>query len=212
MSRSGRLWTVLAANLALVVGLVVVGLTAHSIGVYAEAADYLADAAVIGVSLLAIKLARRPPTRGRPQGYPRATRYAALANAGWLLILSLIVAGGAIDRLATGVPRVHGLPVLVVSSIASLVMLGGALLLGGEAKLDGAASEIDRHENLNMRAVLLETGADAAAAAGVAVTGAIILAAGGLFWLDPTVALLIAMVIAYQAARLLLGIGAALRS
>ena len=91
-------------------------------------------------------------------------------------------------------------------------MLGGALLLGGDPNLDEAASEIDRHGNLNIRAVLLEIGADAAAAAGVAVTGAIILAAGGLYWLDPTVALLIAMVIADQAARLLVGVGAALRS
>ncbi len=202
----------MAANLVLVLALVVVGLTAHSIGVYAEAADYLADAAAIAVSLLAIYLASRPPTPARPHGYPRATRYAAALNAGWLLLLSLLVAAGAVQRLATGIHPVHGLPVLVVSGIASLVMLGGALLLGGDAELQAGSSETENHDHLNVRAVFLDTAADAAAAGGVAVAGAAILASGGLYWLDPTVALIIASVIAYHAIRLLVRIGKALRS
>ena len=47
--------------------------------------------------------------------------------------------------------------------------------------------------------LLLDTVADAAAAAGVAVTGGIILATGGWYWLDPAVALVIAVVVAYHA-------------
>ena len=62
MSRTARLWVVLAADLALVAGLIVVGATAHSVGVWAEGADYAADAAAIGVALWAIRLARRPVT------------------------------------------------------------------------------------------------------------------------------------------------------
>ena len=73
------------------------------------------------------------------------------------------------------------------------VMLGGALLLGGDPD-DDAAHEHD----MSMRAVLLDTAADAVAAAGVAVTGAVILASGGNYWLDPLVALLIAAVVAWQ--------------
>jgi divalent metal cation (Fe/Co/Zn/Cd) transporter len=45
--------------------------------------------------------------------------------------------------------------------------------------------------------------ADSAAAAGVAVTGAVILAARGWYWLDPAVALTIAVVVAYHACRLI---------
>jgi len=52
---------------------VVVGLAAHSLAVLAAGLDYLADAAAIGVSLLAIWLAGRPPTAARPNGYPKAT-------------------------------------------------------------------------------------------------------------------------------------------
>jgi Co/Zn/Cd efflux system component len=45
---------VLALNLALVTALVITGLAARSLAVLAAGADYLADAAAIGVSLLAI--------------------------------------------------------------------------------------------------------------------------------------------------------------
>ena len=208
MSRSARLRVVLVLNLFLVTALVIVGLSAHSLGVLAEGADYLADAAAIGVSLLAIWLSGRPPTAARPHGYPKATAFAALVNGGWLLILTILVIGSAIGRLATGTHEVHGLPVLIVSGIAAVVMLGGALLLGG------GVNDLDDDDNgdLNMRAVLLDTAADAAAAAGVATTGAVILVVGGLYWLDPAVALVISVVIAYHAIRLLRQVRAALRA
>ena len=53
-----------------------------------------------------------------------------MVNAGWLLVLCLLVAASAVHRMVTGAREVHGLPVLVVSGIAAVVMLGGALLLG----------------------------------------------------------------------------------
>jgi cobalt-zinc-cadmium efflux system protein len=58
--------------------------------------------------------------------------------------------------------------------------------------------------------VLLDTIADAAAAAGVAAAGAVIYASHGLFWLDPAVALTIALVVGYHATRLLFQIRTAL--
>lgn len=188
-------------NLALVAGLVVVGLTAHSLAVLATGVDYLADAAAIGVSLLAIWLARRPVS------HQNATSIAALVNAGWLAVLNVLVAIAAIDRLVTGARQVDGLPVLIVSGTAAAVMLAGALILGGDLDDDD-----DGDGDLNVRAVLLDTAADAAAAAGVAVSGAIILATGGWYWLDPAVALAVAIVVGYHAAKLLRAIVSALRS
>lgn len=209
VSRSGRLRAVLAANLALVGALIGVGLVAHSLGVWAEGADYLADAAAIGVSLLAIRLASRPPSPRHPAGHPRATRYAAALNAGWLTTISVLVAGDAVYRLAVGVQRVHGLPVLVVSGVAALVMAGGAVLVGGD--IDDSPERDDDDGDLNIRAVLLDTAADAAAAAGVAVSGGVIYATGGNYWLDPTAALVISVVVAYHSLRLLARIVGSLR-
>ena len=199
MSRTQRLTVVLLLNLSLVAALVVVGLAAHSLAVFAAGADYLADAAAVGVSLLAIWLA------DRPRGSPNATKIAGLINAGWLLILNTGIAIAAIQHLAAGAHRVEGLPVLIVSAIAAVVMLAGALVLGGDADDD------DGEEDLNVKAVLLDTAADAAAV-GVAVSGAIILGAGGWYWLDPATALVIAVIVGYHALKQVRKITAALRS
>lgn len=201
MSRTRRLAVVLLLNLGLVAALVTVGLAAHSLAVLAAGTDYLADAAAIGVSLLAIWIAERP------RGHPKATTIAALVNAAWLLILNVAIIVTATQHLAAGAHRVEGLPVLIVSAVAAAVMLAGALVLGGDADDDD-----DETEDLNVKAVLLDTAADAAAAAGVAVSGAIILAAGGWYWLDPAVALVIAVIVGYHALKLTRKITAALRS
>jgi cobalt-zinc-cadmium efflux system protein len=190
MSRVQRLTVVLVLNLALVAGLAVVGVSAHSLGVLAEGGDYLLDAAGAGLALLAIRLS----ARRAPGGGLGPTGTAALVNAGWLLLLELIVAGAAIHRLATRTPAVHGLPVLVASGIAALVMTAGALVLRGD---DGD------ERDLSVAAVLLDTVADAAAAAGVAAAGAVILIRGGWYWLDPAVALTIAVLVAYHAVALI---------
>lgn len=187
-------------NLGLVTALLIVGLAAHSLAVFAAGADYLADAAAIGVSLLAIWLA------GRPRGNPNATNIAALLNAGWLLMLNIAIAAAAVQHLAVSVHRVEGLPVLIVSVVAAAVMVAGTLVL------KGADDDADGREDLNVKAVLLDTAADAAAAAGVAVSGTIILAVGGWYWLDPATALVIAVIVGYHAARLVRRIIGALRA
>jgi len=109
------------------------------------------------------------------------------------------VAFAALDRLVTGTITVDGLPVLLVSCIAALVMSSGALILQGDPE-DNAGEGQGR--DLSVAAILLDTIADAAAAAGVAAAGAIIMATGGWYWLDPAVALIIAIVVAYHALRL----------
>jgi cobalt-zinc-cadmium efflux system protein len=76
-------------------------------------------------------------------------------------------------------------------------MLVGAVILGGDEDDDP-----DQGGNLNMRAVLLDTLADSAAASAVAIVGTIILVTDGNFWLDPAVALLVSGVIAFYPLRL----------
>ncbi|MBS4728697.1 cation transporter [Mycobacterium sp. SM1] len=205
MSRPKRLMLVLALNLSLVAGLVAVGLSTHSLGILAAGGDYLADAAAIGLSLLAIWLSHRPPSSRRPGGYRNATEVAALVNGGWLLVLSVMVVATAIRRLVAGAPEIVALPVLIASAVAAVVMLAGVLILGGDVDREGGG------EDLNMKAVMLDTAADAAAAAGVAISGAVILVAGGWFWLDPVVALVIAAVVGYHAVNLLRKVLTALR-
>jgi cobalt-zinc-cadmium efflux system protein len=205
VSRAQRLVVVLALNLALFAALVITGIAAHSLGVLAEGGDYLLDTGAVAVALLALVLSRRPPTARRPSGYPNATNVAALVNAGWLLLLEVAVSAAALVRLATGAPEVHGLPVLVVSGIAAVIMTAGALILRGDTPGDAEG-------DLSIKAVLLDTAADAVAAAGVAAVGGIILVTGGWYWLDPAVALVIAVVVGCHALALVLKVLRRLRS
>jgi cobalt-zinc-cadmium efflux system protein len=202
---------VLVLNLGLVAALVIVGATARSVAVLAEGGDYLMDAAGVVVALLAIRASARSGARARPAGRLAATDLAALFNGGWLLLLEVLVAAAAAERLVTGTPEVHGLPVLVVSGAAALAMTAGALVLGADGGDDDADDRTEGRD-LSVAAVLLDTIADAAAAAGVAVTGGIILATGGWYWLDPAVAFVIAVVIGYHAVTLLRKVAGRVRS
>jgi cobalt-zinc-cadmium efflux system protein len=116
MSKDKRLSLVLGLNLSMVLALVIVGLAAHSLGVLAAAGDYVGDAAGVALSLAALRMSRHP------RGHPRATSYAALANAGFLLLVTAVVIFEALRRLIEGAPHVHGLPVIIVSLIAGVVM------------------------------------------------------------------------------------------
>jgi cobalt-zinc-cadmium efflux system protein len=117
----------------------------------------------------------------------------ALINGAALLAVSALVIVEAVDRVSSGTPAVQGVSVLIVSVISALVMLAGAAILGF-----GAGSE-----DLHMRSVLLDTLSDGAAAAAVAVAGAVIAVTQRFYWLDPTLAAIIAVVIAVAAINLL---------
>jgi len=189
---------VLALNAALILGLVAVGLMAHSVSVLAAAGDTVGDCLGLTLGLVAVTVRDRNP--GHPQAQ-RPIAIAALVNSCLLIVVTLSVVVESVARLLAGSPPVFGLPVIVVSVVTVLVMLAGALVLGRGAV----------EEDLHMRSVLLDALADAGAAAGVAVAGAVILLSGGLYWLDPALALAISAVIAAVAVRLMVKAIAALR-
>jgi len=198
LSQSGRLTVVLALNLALIGGLVAAGIMARSVSVLAAAGDTLADCVALALGLIAIAVRDRDPDR------PHATRpiaIAALVNATVLIMVTLSVGIEAVVRLRDGSPAVLGLPMALVSLVTLGVMIAGALVLGMSA----------RREDIHMKSVLVDTLADAAAAAGVLVAGSIIWVSRGLYWLDPVIALILAAVIGYTGIRLASQAVAALR-
>ncbi len=198
LSQRRRLAIVLALNLALIGGLVIVGITARSVGVLAAAGDTLADSVALVLGLIAVAL------RDRNADDPSANRpiaIVALINATLLIAVTVGVAVEAILRLIEGSPAVLGLPMAVVALITLVVMIAGALVLGLSA----------HREDIHMKSVLIDTLADAAAAAGVLATGIIIWATGGLYWLDPVIAIVLAAAIGYTGSRLAVQAVAALR-
>lgn len=194
-SQRRRLVILLVLNVAMIAGLVVVGLVTHSLGVLAAGGDYFADSAAILLGILAVTV------RDRNGPDSKAPAYVAAINASLLLVVSVTVVIEAIRRLVHGTPEIQGLPVLIISAIATVVMVAGVLVLG-----PGAG-----HEDLHMRSVLLDTAGDAVASAAVAISGAVIYFTGRFSWLDSVLSLIIGVVLGVAALRLLVAVARTLR-
>jgi len=153
-----------------------------SLVLLADAAHMAADAAGLGLSLLAAYVASRPPTARRTFGYARAEILAAMANAVLLLGMAAFIIVDAIRRLmappevSSGLIIVFGVIALVANAVSLL------LLRRGQA------------ESLNLRGAFLEVASDALGAVAVIVTG-VIIAATGFTRADPIASLAVGLLI-----------------
>ena len=100
--RRTALVSVGAACLLIVIKLVA-GIASSSLGLLAEAAHSGIDLAAALLTFFALSVAVRPADRGHPFGHGKAQNLAALAEAGFLIVISLVIAGFAIARLTGAV-------------------------------------------------------------------------------------------------------------
>lgn len=189
VGRERRLVIAIGLNVGIVVTQIVAGLAAGSLGLLADAAHNLTDVLAIGVSLVAVRLTRRPRTGQRSYGWHRATVLAALFNAASIIAVCAFVLVEAVDRLRDPQP-VEGGVVIVVASLGAVFNAIAAFVVH------------DRSGDLNMRGALLHLVSDAATSVAVAATGAVMLLTDGWYWLDPAVAVVISVLIGWQGWRL----------
>ena len=166
-----------------------------SAGHWASSSALLADAGhnlIDGLGLLAtgaaLWLGRLPPTPKFTYGLKTASSLAALANAGALAAVVVLVAIGSFRRLSTPQPSI-GAAVMAVA-------LAGALVNGGCAAIVAGGREKD----LNRRAAFWHMLADMMVSAAVALSGLIGWLTGWL-WVDPLCSLGLSLVLAGAAAR-----------
>jgi cobalt-zinc-cadmium efflux system protein len=192
MDRTRRLTVSLILNTGLVVVQVGFGLVAHSTGLLADAGHNLADVGALVFSLVAVRLALRPPSAERSFGNHRATILAALANASLIAVVTVLIVIDSVHRL--GHPEsVHAGVVVVVAAIGLVVNGLAALILR------------DGTDDLNMRSALLHMAGDALASLAVMAAGVALLFAPSATWLDPVSALVVALIIVYQTGRVFRG-------
>jgi cobalt-zinc-cadmium efflux system protein len=192
MDRTRRLAVSLALNVGLVVVQVVFGVIAHSSGLLADAGHNLADVGALILSLVAVRMALRPPSAERSFGNHRGTILAALANASLIAVVTVLIVIDSVHRLGHPQP-VHAGIVVVVASLALAVNGIAALVLR------------DRSNDLNMRSAVLHLVGDALASLAVVLAGVVLLFAPSASWLDPASALVVAAIIVYQAYQLFRG-------
>jgi len=185
-----RLALALGLIAALMCGEVVSGVVAHSLALLSDAAHMLTDAAAIGVSLAALRLARRPAAGAMTYGLRRVEVLAAQANGVTLLVLALLISYEAVRRLVTP-PHVH--PALVLA----VALAGIVTNLAATAALAGA----DR-SSLNVEGSFQHVLTDLFAFIGTAIAAAVIMATG-FERADPIASLLVSALMLRSAARLL---------
>lgn len=160
----------LAIALSLIVGLMIVevavGVLSHSLALLSDAAHMLTDAAALGMSLYALKLAARPAKGAMTYGFKRAEILSAQVNGATLLVLGLLIVYEGVNRLLSP-PHVAGLAVLLVALLGVLVNLLATYTL----------SKANR-DSMNIEGAFQHILTDLAAFIATAVAGAIILATG----------------------------------
>ncbi|MET7733366.1 cation diffusion facilitator family transporter [Streptomyces sp. NPDC005402] len=186
----GTLRVALSITLTVMVVEIVGGIVADSLALVADAAHMATDALGLGMALLAIHFANRPPTGNRTFGYARAEILAALANCLLLLGVGGYVLYEAIQRFVTPADTEGGLTIVfgAIGLVANMISL--TLLMRGQK------------ESLNVRGAFLEVAADALGSLAVIVSAAVILTTG---WqaADPIASLVIGVMIVPRTFKLL---------
>ncbi|MDT0569505.1 cation diffusion facilitator family transporter [Streptomyces sp. DSM 3412] len=186
----GRLRIALSITLTVMVVEIVGGVLADSLALIADAAHMATDAVGLGMALLAIHFANRPPSGNRTFGYARAEILAALANCLLLLGVGGYVLYEAIQRFVTPVETEGGLTVVfgAIGLVANMISL--TLLMRGQK------------ESLNVRGAFLEVAADALGSLAVIISATVILLTG---WqaADPIASLIIGLMIVPRTVKLL---------
>jgi cobalt-zinc-cadmium efflux system protein len=186
---STRLTWVLVLTATFMVAEVIGGVLSNSLALLADAGHMFTDVAALGLSVFAIRLARRPPSARRTYGYVRFEILAALVNGAALLVISGLIVVEAWKRLHEPF-EIDGSIMLSVASAGLVVNAIGAFLLHGHA-----------HDNLNVRGAYLHVLGDLLGSVG-AITAGIIVITTGWTAVDPLASVAIALLILFSAWRL----------
>ena len=185
---SGRLRTALALTLAILVVELAGGIWSHSLALLSDAGHVTTDIFALGLAWFAVEQTRRPADAQRTFGYHRAGILAAAANGVTLIVLVVVIAAEAAQRLLHPEPVQGG--VVIVSA-----------LVGVGVNAYVALSFRAQGENLNIRAAILHAVGDLLASIGVIVAGVVILFTGWTY-ADPLVSVLIAALIGWNALKI----------
>lgn len=190
MRHRGRLGVVFGITLAIVIANVAGAFWSGSLALLAEAGHMAADAAGIGLSLLAVWFAGRPASSRRTFGYQRAEILAATANAVLLFAMAGFVLYEAVRRL-TEPPDVSG----------GLMIIFGLLALAGNTT-SMLVLRRGQKASLNVRGAFLEVFSDMLGGAAIVVS-AVVLWTTGFARADAIVAAMIGLLILPRTWKLL---------
>ncbi|MBM4432428.1 MAG: cation transporter [Chloroflexi bacterium] len=186
---SRRLKIALVIVLTIMVAEVVGGVLSNSLALLGDAGHMLVDTLALGMSLLAIRIARRPATATRTYGYYRVEIMTALGNGVILVLVAAYIFYQAYHRFLDP-PEVQTTLMLAVAAVGLGANFIGIHLLRGVSR-----------GSLVVKAAFLHVLGDTISSVGVIVAG-VIIAVTGLKIVDPIIAIVIGCIILWGAVRL----------
>ena len=174
------LWWAFGLTTVFLVAEVVGGLMTNSLALLSDAAHMGTDVIALAISLVAVRLSRRPPDAKRTYGYARLEAIGALINGGMLFLVAGYILWEAVGRFRAP-PPVASTGMLVIAALGLAVnLISMRLLKAGSG------------ESLNVKGAYREVWADMLGSLGV-IVGAVIIMATNWTLADPIIAVLIGL-------------------
>ncbi len=174
------LWWALGLTATFLVAEVIGGLLTNSLALLSDAAHMATDVIALTISLVAVRLSRRPPDAKRTYGYARMEAIGALVNGGMLFLVAGYILWEAVGRFSEP-PSVASNGMLVIAALGLVInLIAMRLLKAGSG------------ESLNVKGAYLEVWADMLGSVGV-IIGALIIQFTGFYIADPIIAVLIGL-------------------
>lgn len=174
------LWWAFGLTATFLIAEVIGGLVTNSLALLSDAAHMMTDVIALAISLVAVRLSRRPPDAKRTYGYARMEAIGAMINGGLLFLVAGYILWEAVGRFREP-PDVASTGMLVIATMGLVVNLISMRLL----KAGSGTS-------LNVKGAYLEVWADMLGSVGV-IAAALIIHFTGWTIADPILAVLIGL-------------------
>ena len=181
-SSQRNLLIVLSITAVVMIAEIIGGLLANSLALLSDAGHMLTDILALGLSVVAMNFAQKPPTASKTFGFYRLEILAAFFNGLLLLFVSFYIFYKAYHRLLHP-EEIKGLFMLVVATIGLFANGVGIVILRKSA-----------HKSLNVKSAFFHLVGDTVSSGGVIVGGLLILYTGW-YLVDPIISILIGILI-----------------
>jgi len=172
----------IALNIVYIVVEVVYGILVDSLALIADAGHNLSDVLGLILAWAASYLVKKSATEKYTYGFKKSSVLAAFLNAMILLVAIGVIIWEAVNRFSE--PReIPGTTIMIVAGIGVIINAITALLFFSGRKHD-----------LNIKGAFMHMAADAGISLGVVLVG-LVLTFTNLYWLDPVVSIVIALII-----------------
>lgn len=182
------------SNTFLIILKITAGILSGSVSIISEAIHSSMDLMAAGIAFFSVRISDNPPDTRHPYGHGKIENISGVIEAILIFIAAIWIIAEAIKKLAEGMHELEAV------GIGSLVMLISAIVnIIVSRKLYKVARETN---SVALEADALHLKTDVYTSIGVAVGLALILVTD-IFWLDPVVALLVALLIIKESYSLL---------